>query len=86
MRKNPESPAGFVGTRRMSEPIIKTEMFGRDRYVTVLFPLDETTSEYVSAWFIDAGTPEEPRAAERERLIDRARALLRKVGRPPRSA
>ena len=63
-----------------------TVQFGRDRYVTVLFPLDETTSEYVSAWFIDAGTPEEPRAAERERLIDRARALLRKVGRPPRSA
>jgi hypothetical protein len=37
----------------MRDVEIKTEMFGRDRYVTILFVLDQTTSEYVSAWFID---------------------------------
>jgi hypothetical protein len=35
------------------EPTIKFAMFGRDRYVTVTFELNDKTAEHVSAWFID---------------------------------
>ena len=63
----------------MREPQIRTEMFGRDRYVTVIFELNEKTSEYVSAWLIDPEDPEETPEVERERLIARARALLRQI-------
>jgi len=63
----------------MREPQIRTEMFGRDRYVTVIFELNEKTSEYVSAWFIAPEIPDEPGGAERGRLIARARALLRQI-------
>jgi hypothetical protein len=66
----------------MREPTIRTEMFGRDRYVTVTFELNEKTSEHVSAWFIDPENPEEAPEAERERLMARARDLLRKTAGP----
>jgi len=59
----------------MREPTIKTEIFGRDRYITVIFDLNDKTSEYVSAWFVDPENPEETSEAERERLIARARDL-----------
>ena len=63
----------------MREPQIRTEMFGRDRYVTVIFELNEKTSEYVSAWLIDPEDPEETPEVEREPLIARARALLPQI-------
>ena len=66
----------------MREPTIRTEMFGRDRYVLVTFALSENTPEYVSAWFIDPENPEETSEAERDRLIARARDLLRQTAGP----
>jgi hypothetical protein len=66
----------------MRDVEIKTELFGRDRYVTVLFVLDQKTSEYVNAWFIDPENPDETSEAERERLIARARELMRQVAGP----
>ena len=70
----------------MREPTIRIAMFGRDRYVTVTFELNEKTPEYVSAWFIDPKNPEETPEAERERLIATARDRLRHAARPqPRS-
>jgi len=66
----------------MREPTIRTEIFGRDRYVLVTFELNEKTPEYVSAWFIDPKNPEEPPEAERERLIATARDHLRRAARP----
>ena len=66
----------------MREPTIKTEIFGRDRYITVIFDLNDKTSEYVSAWFVDPENPEETSEAERERLIARARDLLRQTAGP----
>jgi len=64
------------------EPTIRIAMFGRDRYVTVTFELNEKTAEHVSAWFIDPKNPEETPEAERERLIATARDLLRRAARP----
>ena len=66
----------------MRDVEIKTELFGRDRYVTVLFVLDQKTSEYVSAWFIDPENLDETSEAERERLIARARELMGQVAGP----
>ena len=66
----------------MREPTIKFAMFGRDRYVTVTFELNEKTAEHVSAWFIDPKNPEETPEAERERLIATARDHLRRAARP----
>lgn len=66
----------------MREPTIRTERFGRDRYVLVTFELNEKTPEHVSIWFIDLENPEEPPEAERERLITRARDLLRQTAGP----
>ena len=63
----------------MREPDIKTEVFGRDRYVTVQFCLDEKTAEHVSVWFLDPPNPDEPSEAERERLVSKALSLMRKV-------
>ena len=73
----------------MREPDIKTEVFGRDRYVTVQFCLAEKSAEYVSVWFLDPESPGETSEAERERLVVKALSLLRKVAKrgrsPPRS-
>ena len=66
----------------MREPTIKFALFGRDRYVTVTFELNEKTAEHVSAWFIDPKNPEETPEAERERLIATARDHLRRAARP----
>jgi hypothetical protein len=66
----------------MREPTIRTEIFGRDRYVLVTFELNEKTPEYVSTWFINPENPEETPEAERERLIARARDLLRQTAGP----
>jgi hypothetical protein len=66
----------------MRDVEIKTERYGRDRYVTVFFVLDQKTSEYVSAWFIDPEDPDETSEAERERLIARARELMRQMASP----
>jgi len=66
----------------MREPTIRIAMFGRDRYVTVTFELNDKTAEHVSAWFIDPKTPEETPEAERERLIATARDLLRQMAGP----
>jgi hypothetical protein len=38
--------------------------------------------EYVSAWFIDPEDPDETSEAERERLIARARELMRQMASP----
>ena len=66
----------------MREPTIRIAMFGRDRYVTVTFELNDKTAEHVSAWFIDPKNPEETPEAERERLIATARDRLRHAARP----
>ena len=66
----------------MREPTIRIAMFGRDRYVTVTFELNEKTPEYVSAWFINPENPGKSPEAERERLIATARDRLRQGSRP----
>ena len=66
----------------MREPTIRIAMFGRDRYVTVTFELNEKTPEYVSAWFINPENPGKSPEAERERLIATARDRLRQAARP----
>ena len=66
----------------MREPTMKAEIFARDRYVTVSFYVNDKTSEYVSAWFIDPENPDETPEAERERLIARARDLFRQTAGP----
>ena len=66
----------------MREPTIRIALFGRDRYVTVTFELNDKTAEHVSAWFIDPKNPEETPEAGRERLIATARDHLRRTARP----
>ena len=63
----------------MREPDIKTEVFGRDRYVTVQFCLDEKSAEHVSVWFLDPESPGETSESERERLVLKALNLMWKV-------
>lgn len=63
------------------EPDIMIEGAGSERYVTVLVKLrGPLAREFVSARFQDPERPDETNRAARERLIARARDLMRQIG------